>query len=370
MAFMCVAALSLWVIILILPWRPWSTRETLEADAVPQQGDLRDTTVLIPARNEAACIEKTLGALNQQGSGLNVILIDDGSTDATADIARGMGMSSLEILTGQPLPHGWSGKLWALEQGRTHIRTPLVLLLDADIELAPGMLHGLRGAMREKQAPFISLMAMPSLAGFWERLMMPAYVYFFKLLYPFALSNSVFPKVAAAAGGCILMEARLLEEMGGFHAVKDALIDDCALAGRVKSMGVRTWIGLTHSVVSHRRSTGLADIANMVARTAFTQLRYSTIMLLLCTSLLITAFWLPLAGLFLPLTEAWSMALATCAIMIITYIPTLRFYGLPVSWATLLPFAATLFLAMTWLSAIRYWRGERSRWKGRRYQTA
>ncbi|MDX8410796.1 MAG: glycosyltransferase [Mariprofundaceae bacterium] len=331
---------------------------------------MADITALIPARNEAACIGTTLRALGRQGPGLRIILIDDNSTDATADIARGVGMGDLGVLTGQALPHGWSGKLWALEQGREQVRTPLVLLLDADIELAPGMLNSLRGAMREKQTPFISLMAMPGLSGFWERLMMPAYVYFFKLLYPFALSNSAFPKVAAAAGGCILMEARLLEEMGGFHAVKDELIDDCALAGRMKSMGARTWIGLTHSVISHRHGTGLADIANMVARTAFTQLRYSTSMLLLCTSLLVTAFWLPLAGLFSPLAEAWSMALAAYAIMIITYIPTLRFYGLPVYWAALLPLAATLFLAATWLSAIRYWRGERSRWKGRRYQTA
>jgi len=368
MAFMCVLALSLWIIILILPWRPWSARENLEADVSPQQGDFSDITVLIPARNEAACIENTLRALSHQGIGLNVILIDDCSTDATADIARDMDVNGLTIVSGQPLPHGWSGKLWALEQGREHVRTPLVLLLDADIELVPGMLHALLDAMREKQTPFISLMAMPSLAGFWERLLMPAFVYFFKLLYPFALSNSAFPKVAAAAGGCVLLETRLLAEMGGFHAVKDALIDDCALAGRVKSTGARIWIGLTHSVISRRHSSDLADITNMVARTAFNQLRYSAWLLLLCTSLLITTFWIPWAGLFFPAPEAKGMALAAYAIMLITFIPTLRFYGLSMWWATLMPLAATLFLAMTWLSAIRYWRGERSRWKNRSYQ--
>ena len=150
------------------------------------------------------------------------------------------------------MPSGWSGKLWALQQGLQHVKTPLVLLLDADIELKPGIVGSLREHMQQYEVAFISLMAAPMMSNFWEKLLMPAFVYFFKLLYPFYLSNSGKSKVAAAAGGCILMQSRLLDEIGGFAAIKNELIDDCSLAKRIKSKGHKTWIRLTHSACSIR----------------------------------------------------------------------------------------------------------------------
>jgi hopene-associated glycosyltransferase HpnB len=197
---------------------------------------------------------------------------------------------------------------------------------------------------------------------------MPAFVYFFKMVYPFRLSNSSSTRVAAAAGGCILLETRLIEEIGGFKAIRNELIDDCALAKRVKALGYRTWIGLTHSVHSLRSYEDLADIWNMVARTAFCQLRYSAILLAGTTIIMLLVFWLPIAGLFFPATIAKIISACALAAMILSYLPALKFYGQSRSWALLLPLIATLYLAMTWSSAIRFWAGSGSPWKGRFYR--
>ncbi len=326
-----------------------------------------DVTVLIPARNEARVIQKTLRSLASQGAALNVVVVDDQSTDDTAEIARKTTTHSLLVISGQPLPAGWSGKLWALEQGRPLVKTPLTLLMDADIELRPGLVRTLRDKMATDDLQFVSLMVEPSMTGRWEKLLMPAFVYFFKLLYPFRLSNSPFPKVAAAAGGCILLKTRLLEEIGGFAALRGALIDDCTLARKVKSVGGKTWLGLTHSARSLRSYTRLGDLGDMVARTAFTQLKYSNGLLMLCTAVMVIGFWLPWLGLFYPSAEVKTTAVAALIAMMLSYMPTLKFYGRSPTWAFAMPLIGTFYLAMTWSSAIRYWRGERARWKDRAY---
>jgi hypothetical protein len=173
--------------------------------------------------------------------------------------------------------------------------------------------------------------------------------------------------VAAAAGGCILLETRLLQEVGGFKTLRGELIDDCALAKRVKLLGHKTWIGLTHSVLSHRSYNDLAPIWNMVARTAFAQLRYSTLLLLLGTVLMMTAFWLPIAGLFFPNLMAKVISLASLGAMMLGYLPTLKFYGIFRGFALALPLIGSFYLAMTWTSAIRFWLRKGSEWKGRSY---
>jgi hopene-associated glycosyltransferase HpnB len=357
----------IWMSILLLPWRPWSTREFLDADSPASDEDLSDITVLIPARNEEVMIQSTLSALQAQGRDLNIVVVDDRSTDYTAQTARDFPSKKVRVISGQPLPPGWSGKLWALEQGRRHIRTPLTLLLDADIEPQPGIVTELRKTMRHKNVHLISLMAVLRMKTFWERLLMPAFVYFFKLLYPFHLSNSAISKVAAAAGGCILMETRLLDEIGGFHVLRGELIDDCALALRVKAMGGRTWTGLTHSVISLRPYNNLRAIWNMVARTAFTQLRYSNILLALCTIMMIGSFWLPAFGLLAPTPTARVLSAVGLCCMLLGYLPTLKFYGMPGWWALTMPMIGSLYLAMTWNSAARHWLGRGSQWKGRAY---
>lgn len=358
---------ALWMIIGLLPWRPWNTREVLDASDPYPEEELANVTVVVPARNEASLIEATLSGIRKQGRNLAVIVVDDKSTDGTAESARRAEIQKLRIVSGETPPEGWSGKLWALHQGVRYVETPFTLLLDADIELEPGILRVLQKTMIEKKLQFLSLMAAPRMVSFWERLLMPAFVYFFKLLYPFRLSNSPSVKMAAAAGGCILMETKLLKEIGGFEAICGELIDDCALARRVKSFGHRTWIGLTHSVRSLRPYDQLKFIWNMVARTAFTQLRYSTLLLGLCTALMISLFWVPVGGLFFPaLTAKLASAVALTA-MVLSYLPTLRFYGLSRAWAVMLPLIGTLYLAMTWTSALRSWWGKGSRWKGRSY---
>jgi len=362
-----VIAPLIWLGVLALPWAPWRTREWLASDRTAPPPDLSDTTAVVPARDEAATIETVLRAVVAQGPGLRVVVVDDRSGDGTAAAARRVAAPGLEVVDGCPLPRGWTGKLWALEQGRRRVTTRWTLLMDADVVLAPGALAALRARLHREGARLGSLMVELAMVGFWERLLLPPFVYFFRLLYPFHLANTPASRVAAAAGGCILVETRVLEEIGGFHALRDALIDDCTLARRVKSRGHRTWIGLTRSARSLRRYPDLGSIWGMVARTAYTQLRYSPVLLVVCTVALAAAFWLPVLGLFAPLLLARWLAAAALVAMVVSYLPTLRYYGLPGLWALTLPVAGTLFLAMTWTSAVRYWRGTRSRWKGRTY---
>lgn len=362
-----IAALLVWIIVVIAPWRPWSTRERLEADASLGDESLEDVTVLIPARDEAGTLPRTLESLAGQGPGLAIVIVDDQSSDATVEVAEGSTVSGVRVIPGATLPEGWTGKVWAQSQARPYLDRPLVLLLDADIALAPGLIATLRGVLRERRSGLVSLMAELSMQNFWERLLVPAFVYFFKLIYPFHIANSTSHRVAAAAGGCVLLETRVLDAIGGFESLKGAIIDDCTLARRVKDAGFSTWIGLTRSVTSHRRYRGLGEIWRMVARTAFTQLGYSWLLLGLCTLLMAVCFLCPVLLSFSEEPIARTVALAAWFVMWLAYIPTLRYYDIPVAWGLLLPFIGMLFLAMTWDSARRYLSGERSSWRGRRY---
>lgn len=353
----------MWLGLLLVPWRPWSTREHLEPVATQTVIDLVGVTVLIPARNEAELIGVTLASLQSQGEALQVIVVDDQSDDDTASIAATFPRT--QVIRGQPLPHGWAGKLWALEQGRREVRTPLTLLLDADIQLQPGMLAALLAYKHREQRQLVSIMADLRRTGFWDRLLLPVFVYYFKLLYPFALSNSANRYVAAAAGGCILVDTEVLRDIGAFASLRDALIDDCTLARQVKQARYRTWLGLSRGVVSLRPYGSLRSINEMVARSAFTQLRYSTLVLLTVTVVFVLAYAAPLILLGAP--RIWPLAFVAWLAMTASYLPMLRYYRMSWLWALLLPLSAVLYLGMTWGSAIRYWRGVRSQWKGRIY---
>ncbi len=363
----CLAA-GMWLALLLTPWRPWSTRERLLPLQSGADTDFGDLTALIPARDEAATIAATVGALDAQGHLGRIIVIDDQSADGTGDIARGLGLDNLTVIEGSTPPPGWSGKLWALEQGYREAHTPWLLLIDADIELAPGTLAALRARQRDDDLALASVMARLHMAGAWEKLLLPPFIYFFKLIYPFALSNNPRSRVAAAAGGCILVEKARLDALGGFSALHDAIIDDCTLAARIKRGGGRTWLGLSHAVRAIRPYASLAGIWDMVARTAYTQLRYSPLLLALCTVLLLLSFVVPLAALTgIGGGDAQAAGLVALTVMGLTYLPTVRYYDLAPPWVATLPLAACLFLAMTWTSAWRYWSGERSRWKNRSY---
>ena len=367
--FLVALATLLWMGFALLPWRSWSNQEVLDAmDGSEGDEVLKEITVVIPARNEAEVIQQTLQSVVEQGPGLKIILIDDSSEDATIKKAQQVANSNLRIIQSPPLPSGWSGKLWALEQGHQHVTTRYTLLLDADIKLARGILKALRKKMHEQDIPFISLMALPSMSWCWEKLLMPAFVYFFTVLYPFRQVNSPQTRAAAAAGGCILVESRLLEQIGGFESIKSAVIDDCVLAGRVKSQGFKIWLGLTHSVESIRGYQRLKEMWDMVARTAFAQLRYSVGLLILCTLVMLLVYEVPMVMAASSNILIRYLSLGSLVIMFLTYVPILRFYHRSWAWALGLPLVAALFVAMTWASAIRYWRGERTRWKGRVYQ--
>jgi hopene-associated glycosyltransferase HpnB len=359
------AALS-WGFLLLAPAQPWRNRERLSALASGCH-DLGDVTVLIAARDEAALLPGTLRALAAQGDGLRVVVVDDRSRDATAQRARETLREGLTVIEGRALPAGWSGKVWAQHQGEPHLDRTLTLLLDADIELSPGMLAALRRKLCDDELAMVSVMARLPTRGGWERLLVPPFIFFFKLLYPFALANRPDSAVAAAAGGCVLLRTECLREAGGFEALRDAVIDDCTLARHVKRLGRRIWIGLSDGAIGRRPYAGLRPLWDMVARTAFTQLGYSPLMLVGCTLAMGLAFAVPLAA--LASADAWAVAAGTLAVglMAVSFLPTLRLLEVPVAWALTLPFAALLFLAMTWTSALRYWRGERSRWRGRHY---
>ena len=366
--YLAIIGVICWWGLIFVPWRPWGTEEQIDADPQFINNVLLDNiTVLIPARDEAPLIQQTLAALSQQGSGLRIIVIDDQSTDGTAEIVTQHGA---KVISGTTPPTGWSGKLWALEQGLHEVQTSHVLLLDADIELIPGIVPTLLEKAQKENLALVSLMAELPLQRCTERMLMPAFIYFFKLLYPFSSSNNPKSRVAAAAGGCILIETQALKEIKAFTSIHDALIDDCTLASRVKKAGFRTWLGLTHSARSRRGYNELKPIWDMVARTAYTQLNYSPALLFVCTLLMVSMFWAaPFAFLVISNAKITILSLMTWIAMLLTYSPTLIYYRRSLLWGLSLPIIGTLYLAMTWTSARRYWQGERASWKDRRYES-
>jgi hopene-associated glycosyltransferase HpnB len=213
----------------------------------------------------------------------------------------------------------------------------------------------------------VSIMARLRMETFWEKLLAPAFVYFFKLIYPFSIGNSPNSTLGVAAGGCILVRSDALRRTGAFRSIRNAIIDDCTLADSIKKSGGRTWTGLSHSVQSHRPYARLASFSEMVERTAFTQLRYSIWLLLATTFVMLLAFWFPWAGLLSSSLTGRCFAVVGVLAMLTSYLPTLRYYRRSILWAPMLPLIAGLYLLMTWSSAMRYWRGQRSEWKGRVY---
>ncbi|MCS6782579.1 MAG: glycosyltransferase [Gloeomargarita sp. SKYBB_i_bin120] len=337
--------------------------------------------VLVPARNEAETLPQTLPSLGCQDypGALAIWVIDDQSDDETASIIQSIAQTSrhpVYLLAGVPLPTGWTGKLWALEQGWQAIqsqgeRYQYVLLTDADICHAPDGLRRLVSKAETEDLGLVSWMVKLRCVSWWDRLLLPAFVFFFQKLYPFPWVNDSKRPTAAAAGGCILLRSEILRRLGGFASLRNALIDDCTLAQRVKGLGFSLWLGLTDQTVSVRRYGSLASIWQMVTRTAFTQLQYSP-WRLLGTVLGMSLVYLgpPVGSLWGGLTGQWlwaALALATWGLMAALYAPTLRWYNLPWHWGFTLPLAAALYTLMTLDSARRHWQGKGSAWKGRVY---
>lgn len=378
-----IAALA-WLYLLLGHGGFWRLREWLSRPA-GEGGVWPAVTVLIPARDEADTIHQTVASvLGQDYPGtVTCIVTDDQSRDGTADAARA-GASSvgacgrLAVVCGSDPPAGWTGKLWALEQARVVAESrepppPYLWLTDADIAHDPSTLRRLVTKAQADDRDLVSLMVRLDSAGFWARLLIPPFVLFFRMLYPFAWANRPGARTAAAAGGCVLLRRAALERAGGFAAIAGALIDDCALAARIKRHGRsgpgRIWIGQADTSASLRVYRGLGEIRRMVARSAYAQLRYSPT-LLAGTVLGMTLIFLvpPLALLSWPLhgtAAAGALGAFGWAAMGRAGAPTFRHQGAHPAGAILLPVAAVLYTIMTVESARAYYVGHGGYWKGR-----
>lgn len=341
-------------------------------------------TVVVPARNEARVLPRTLPTLLRQvyPGRVQVVLVDDGSLDATASLALAIARDvpsalPLVVLRARPTPAGWAGKVWAMEEGRREAESyDYILFTDADVAHPPWSLAALVAKAERDRCSLVSLMVRLDTHSFWARLTIPAFVFFFAKLYPFSAVNDPRRRTAAAAGGVLLLRTACLSPELGLQPIRGSLIDDCALAAYVKARGGRLFLGLGPEHLSLRPYRRLADVWQMVARSAFEELRHRTSLLLVTVlgmSLLYlvppTLFFLglsetplrPQKGVLLALPGALAWALATLA-----YRPIVRWYRLSPLWALTLPLAASLYTAMTVDSARRHWLHEEIAWRGRR----
>lgn len=338
--------------------------------------------VVIPARDEAETIAEVLHSLVKQDypGALVTIVVDDNSTDATAEIAKSVtdDHTKIQVIDGKPLPEGWTGKMWAVAQGVAHAAEILpaarfTLLTDADIAHGPDKVRRLVAKAEAESLDLVSLMVRLRCKSAWERLLIPAFVFFFQMLYPFRWINNPERRTAGAAGGCMLVRNTALVRIGGISRLRDAIIDDCALAKAIKPGGP-IWLGLAKESHSLRGYDGLAGIWDMVARTAFIQLKYSNFLLLVTTMGMALMFLVPPVALAMAIGSGdqvlgWAGAFGWL-LMARLYQPMLGNYGLQMPHGILLPLAGLLFTAMTLTSAWRTWRGRGAAWKGRTYGSA
>jgi hopene-associated glycosyltransferase HpnB len=367
-----VIAVAIWLYLLTARggfWRAIERDDWQPARSSP----LPRVAAVVPARNEAAAIAESIGSLIRQDyrGAWTVIVVDDDSSDATAEIARGLAHDSerLRVVRSRALPAGWTGKLWALKQGvDTAMALPrppdYFLFTDADVVHSPDSVSRLIGHSQRNGLALTSLMVKLRCETFAERASVPALVFFFQMLYPFSWVNQPRSTVAAAAGGCMLLRADVLREAGGIEAIRGALIDDCALAKSLKALGP-IWIALTDRVHSIRPYPTLADIRRMVARSAYAQLRYSPVLLLATVAGIVLTFFVPALLAIFGGGSTRVVSLIAWLLMAIAFQPTLRFYRLSPLWGAALPAIALQYLLFTLDSAYQYSCGRGGSWKGR-----
>ncbi len=346
-------SLAAWLWLLCARGRFWWPRFLPKRDAITSGS----VVAVVPARDEAAAIGASVASM-----GARVIVVDDHSSDATAALAREAG--ALQVVSSPPLPSGWTGKLWAVHQGleaAARWEPDFYLLTDADIVHAPGTVASMLAYAQAGDYDLVSLMVKLNCRSLAERFLIPAFVFFFFLLYPPRWVSEPKRRTAAAAGGCMLIRRTALERMGGIAAIKGELIDDCALARRVKDTGGRTWLGVSESTRSIREYQTFAEIERMISRTAFTQLQHSP-WLLAATSLGLLLVYIAPPVLAL---SGNPFGIAAWILMSVLFVPTVRLYRLSPLWAVLLPATALFYLGATIHSAIQYWRGRGGEWKGR-----
>ena len=369
-------SLLLWVVLTFFRGDFWQVQR-FNADLEPSKPPAVWPRVLaiVPARNEAATISRVVECLLKQNytGEYRVIVVDDHSEDQTAALAQSAAVSveaadSFDIVSSALLPSGWTGKLWAMQQGvetGANFSPDYFWFTDADITHASDTLERLIARAEKEHLDLTSLMVLLRAKSFSEQLLIPPFLYFFLKLYPPHWIASRRAKTAGAAGGCVLLKKTALARIGGVATIKSEVIDDCALARAVKNSGGSLWMGLTRNSISLRAYSSFSEIRDLIARTAFTQLGYSPLLLLGTLLGMLLTYLAPVLFSFSSQAVLWRLGLAAWALMTITYLPTVRFYGLSPLWAATLPLAAVFYSYATWVSALRYWLGRGGQWKGR-----
>jgi hopene-associated glycosyltransferase HpnB len=395
------AALIGWLCVFLDRARSWPHEAVLPHQPNGSTGATTDSLVIIvPARNEAELLPETLTSLlSQRIDGVTIYLVDDGSTDRTRDVAERLAHDSaheiqLKVIMTHPEPSGRAGKVNALERGYEAMLDDVekgemglpewLLLTDADIQHRSGSLSSLllqAGANGPEGGwDLVSVMARLRAESFWERVVVPTFVFFFQLLYPFRRVAQPESGVAAAAGGCVLVRRSVLQQVGGFAVIHDAIIDDVALARTVKAAGGRTWLGFDPGIRSLRSYPRLTDLWEMVSRTAFDQLDYSAFLLVLTLGALAVFVispplivvwilfdgWQGIDGEVSSHLRAMSWALVAWVLMFVALLPSVRYHRVPAVYACSLPLGGLLFGLMTVTSAWSHWSGEGVEWRGRR----
>jgi hopene-associated glycosyltransferase HpnB len=372
-------AAAIWLYLVFARGRFWLCSERDEGGpTVLPAGSFSwpSVTIVIPARNEAEGIAATIGSLLRQSYAgpFSLILVDDDSSDGTAHLARRAAAAAnaidrLRIIDGKSLPHGWTGKLWAVKQGVEAAQSAspapdYILLSDADIVYAPEVLTALVARAASNQFVLTSLMVKLRCESFAERSLIPAFIFFFQMLYPFPWVNKPTNPTAAAAGGCMLARSDALKAAGGIDAIRNALIDDCSLAKLMKAQGP-IWLGLTERVHSSRPYPDFEEIRRMVSRSAYAQLRYSPLLLAgTVIGMALTYLAPPLLTLFADGAAFW-LGLVAWVLMAVAFFPTLRLYGCSPLWGAALPAIALCYMLFTLDSALQFARGKGGLWKGR-----
>jgi hopene-associated glycosyltransferase HpnB len=332
---------------------------------------------VVPARNEAEQLPDTLASLlSQDHPNLSIILVDDHSDDGTGALAQRIANEAgaadrLTVISPPPLPPGWAGKVWAQHHGveaALKQKPDWIWLTDADILHEPDVLRRLLATAMAEYRDLVSVMARLRCETSWERLLIPAFTYFFAAIYPFSAVGRDASRVAGAAGGCTLVRREAIEWIGGMEAIREAVIDDVGFARACKSAGARLWLGYHPGVRSTRRYDDLESIWNMVTRTAYTQLGYRPIALVACVSGMCLLFVVPVLSMLFGSGALRLLGAITFAVMVRTYAPMVRYLGTRLLWAVTLPAAAMFYVGMTISSAWRHYSGAGASWKGRAYR--
>src|SRR5215472_12432131 len=370
-----ILTLLIWLYLFLAHGQFWRISKIIARPPQTAQASVR-VAVVIPARDEADVVSRTITSLLRQSGNhsIHIFLVDDASSDATAQVARDAAQAAsqsgnLIVIPGRPLEPGWSGKLWAVQQGVDQalaLNPDFLLLTDADIEHGQDSVATLVAISQSRPFDLVSFMVKLYCRTFAERALIPAFVFFFLKLYPPAwIANPRF-KMAGAAGGSILIRPAALERAGGIAAIRRELIDDCALARHVKESGGRVWLGLSAETRSIRSYGSFSEIGRMISRGAFNQLRHSALMLALALGGLTATYLLPpLLAIFSHRLIPSLLGAVAWLLMAVCFLPTVRFYRLNPLWVLALPLIAIFYMGASVHSAARFWSGRGGQWKGR-----